>query len=420
MLMVALFCAFGLGLFFAQRRDYTNDYTLKEVVVLSRHNVRAPLSDENSLLGKVTPHKWNNWTSKSSELTLRGGILETMMGQYFRKWLESANLFREGQCPNTDEINIYANSMQRTIATAQYFKAGFIPTCDMNVYHRFLPSKMDPIFFPRITKLSKKFKERVIKELGGESAISATIGEELKDSYELIENVTGIKNSVACREMNICSLSSNDDTQLVLNLGQEPGVTGTFKIATQISDALILQYFEEGDEKKAAFGHNLTLADWKKISKVKDVYGDLLFSSPSIAVNVAHPLLTYIKDELASDVRKFTYLNGHDSNIVSVASALKFKPYSLPYTLEKKAPIGGKLVFEKWENNKTKKMYVRINMFYQTTYQLRNLEPLTLENAPAVYTMELSGLKSEKRGFYALDEVMERFEEAISEYENIE
>ena len=63
-------------------------YTLDQVVVLSRHNIRAPLSGGDSSLGKMTPHEWYAWSSNPSELSLRGGVLETEMGQYFCKWLE--------------------------------------------------------------------------------------------------------------------------------------------------------------------------------------------------------------------------------------------------------------------------------------------------------------------------------------------
>ena len=68
-------------------QSFKERYTLKEVVILSRHSIRSPLSTNGSALSRLTPHQWINWTSASSELTLRGGVLETMMGQYFRKWL---------------------------------------------------------------------------------------------------------------------------------------------------------------------------------------------------------------------------------------------------------------------------------------------------------------------------------------------
>ena len=33
-------------------------YKLEQVVVLSRHNIRAPLSSGSSVLGTITPHEW--------------------------------------------------------------------------------------------------------------------------------------------------------------------------------------------------------------------------------------------------------------------------------------------------------------------------------------------------------------------------
>ena len=96
-------------------------YTLEQVVILSRHNIRSPLSGKGSVLGEITPHDWFPWSSEPSELSIRGGVLETELGQYFRKWLESENLIPENYRPDPIEVRFYANSKQRTIATAQYF-----------------------------------------------------------------------------------------------------------------------------------------------------------------------------------------------------------------------------------------------------------------------------------------------------------
>lgn len=399
---------------------FKDNYELKEVVILSRHNIRAPLSGNNSVLGRITTHKWTDWTANSSELTLKGGVLETMMGQYFRKWLESEGLFKDGYCPNKDEVNIYANSMQRTVATAEYFKTGFFPTCNMPVYHRFTPSKMDPIFFPRLTKVSESFKVQALKEInamGGKKGIVG-LNESLKASYDLIEKVTDMKNSPACKADNICTLNDYN-TQLVFKLGEEPNMSGSLKLANQIADALILQYFEVADDKEAAFGNTLSTSDWENISKIKDVYGDVLFAAPIVAVNVAHPLLEYMKDELKSDVRKFTFLVGHDSNICSVANALQFEEYTLPNTIEKKTPIGSKLVFEKWVDKKTKQEFFNINLVYQTTDQLRHQSSLGLTNPPAIYPMAIKGLTSNEFGLYTSEDVINRFETAIRAYEDI-
>ena len=49
-------------------QDFKDKYKLKEAVVLSRHNIRSPLSDSKSALGRMTPHEWNKWTAGKSEL----------------------------------------------------------------------------------------------------------------------------------------------------------------------------------------------------------------------------------------------------------------------------------------------------------------------------------------------------------------
>lgn len=399
--------------------EFKEKYTLKEVVILSRHNIRSPLSDNGSTLGKLTPHRWTNWSAASSELTLRGGLLETMMGQFFRKWLVEEGLFSENYVPNADEVNFYANSMQRTIATAQYFSSGFMPVANVTVHHRYAPSKMDPVFFPRLTKVSEAFCTEAMNQIaamGGQKGIRG-INEGLEDSYRILADVLDLKDSPACKSGETCAFDDYD-TQIILKKGEEPAMKGSLKLANSASDAFILQYYEEADARKAAFGHDISSSDWEKIAHIKDVYGDVLFTAPVVAYNVAHPLLVYINDELNADVRKFTFLCGHDSNIASVNAALEIEDYELPSSIEKKTPIGSKLVFEKWIDQSGNE-YVAINLVYQTTDQLRNLEMLDLDNPPMVYQLQLKGLNPNEDGLYSFEDVNGRFEKAIMAYDHI-
>lgn len=417
-----LFAILPISTFAQKQRSqaFKEKYILKEAVILSRHNIRAPLSTKGSLLEKVTTHPWFEWTAGASELTTRGGALENQFGLYFRKWLVDAGLFRENANPTTNEVNVYANSMQRCIATANYFKTALFPVGDVKVNHRFVPSKMDPVFFPRLTKTSKSFKAQALKEIaamGGKKGIVG-INEDLKECYEITAKVLDLKNSPACKQDNLCAFD-NYNTQIILEKGDEPRMKGSLKDANTCSDALILQYYEEPDAKKAAFGHNITLTDWTKIAKIKDVYGDVLFAAPTVAVNVAHPLLVYMYDELSDKDRKLSFLCGHDSNIASVTAALEVEPYDLPKSIEKKTPIGCKLVFEKFES-KDGQMYCDINLTYQSTEQLRNIAMLGLNNPPQIFPISLKGLQKNADGLYLLNDVKARFMKAIRAYDKIE
>ena len=398
---------------------FKGKYKLKEVVILSRHNIRSPLSTNGSTLSKMTPHEWTNWSSAASELTLRGGVLETEMGQFFRKWTIETGLFKDNYVPTIDEVNLYANSMQRCIATAQYFSSGFMPVANLRVNHRYVPSKMDPIFFPRLTKSTEAFRTEAMKQIntmGGKEGLVG-INKGLKDSYDLITKVLDMKQSEYYKKGEIKDFVNND-TQITLELNQEPGMKGSLKNANSASDAFILQYYEEPDALKAAFGHKLSLEDWTKIAKVKDVYGDVLFTAPIVAVNVAHPLLQYMYDELNAKDRKFTFLCGHDSNIASVDAALGVEEYSLPNSIEKKTPIGSKLVLEKWVDA-AGKAYIAVNLVYQSTDQLKQMSLLDLQHAPQVFSLKLKGLSQNTDGLYTFEDVNARFLQAIRAYDDI-
>lgn len=422
LLILAIFIAATPSLMWSQLKrsqDFKDRYKLKEAVVLSRHNIRAPLSGNGSALANLTTHEWNDWSAAPSELTLRGGALETIMGQFFRQWLEEEGMFPDNYVPTQDEVNIYTNSMQRCIATGQYFTSGFMPMANLRVNHRYSPSKMDPIFCPQLTKVSPEFVEVAMEQInamGGDKGIVG-INEAIKPSYELIADVIDLKDSPAAKSGKIKAFD-NYNTEIIFNLNEEPKMKGSLKDANSASDALILQYYEEPDTVKAGFGKKLTRDQWAQMAKIKDVYGDVLFTAPIVAANVAHPLLVYMNDELNSPDRKFAFLVGHDSNIASVAAALGVEPYELPNTIEKKTPIGSKFVIEKWVAPDGEE-YAAVNLVYQSPDQLRNISLLDLDNPPMVYPLKLKGLTANADGLYKLSDLQKRFKEAIRAYDAI-
>lgn len=143
----------------------TTGYKLDKVVVLSRHNVRAPLSTTGSTLYRMTPHKWINWSSNASELSTRGGILETEMGQYFRKYLVQQNLFKENEQPKNGSILFYTNSVQRCIATGQYFSSGFLPVANSKIVYQGKFNTMDPVFNPQLTFVNPSFEQDSLAQI---------------------------------------------------------------------------------------------------------------------------------------------------------------------------------------------------------------------------------------------------------------
>ena len=410
-------CCFGSPAASAEERDAEPAYTLDKAVVLSRHNIRSPLSGSGSLLGDITPHSWFAWTSNPGELSLRGAMLETLMGQYFRLWLEDEGLFPENYQPEDGAVRFYANAKQRTLATARYFSAGLLPVAVVPVESRAEYDTMDPTFNPVLTFCTDEYAEDVmarIAESGGEAGLEG-IHDRLTDAIELLMDVTDMEESEAYRSGMFGDLMK-DDTLIKLAPDESPVMTGPVKTATSVADALTFQYYEMADDRAAAFGHDLTRDDWRKLHSIVDAYTGMLFEAPLVAVNTAHPLLREILSELTTEGRKFGFLCGHDSNIASVLAALGAGEYKLPDTVEPRTPIGMKLVFETW-SSKDGEDYAKVRLVYQSTEQLRGMTPLSLDNPPVSFEIDLPGLERNADGYYRLDDVLDCLGNAIDAYD---
>ena len=398
--------------------DYTKKYTLSEVVVFSRHNIRSPLATKGSVIERITPHQWYPWTSEAGCLSLKGGVMETMMGQYFHKWLVSEGLFEENAMPDSDEIRVYTNSMQRTIATARYFLSGFMPVANIPVEHHCTIGTMDSIFTPQITRIDDEFCTTAfqqIAEMNGEKAkmhkvspneyycVLNKTGKKLAENYSKICSVLDIKESPACLQGDTCRFTGPDTIWLRLN--DEPRTTGTLKSTCKASDALVLQYYEERDDLKAAFGHAISYEEWLQISGIKIWYDHLLFTAPIVSKQIATPILNEIAKELNTPKRKFAFLCGHDSNIGSMLAALGVSDYTLPNTVESKTPIGSKIVFEKWVD-KSGNSFVSVSLVYHSTAQIRQGSCNNSDIVPIKFPVRFKNLTTNADGLYALDDIL--------------
>ena len=389
-------------------------YTLEKVVVLSRHNIRSPLTGPHSSLYSLTPYSWCEWSSPPAELSVKGGTLETEMGQYFRRWLEAEGLFEENYRPAEDEVRIYANSWQRTVATARFFSTGLLPVSNMGVEHHKGINNVDSVFYPRFTFFSSAYREDALAEMEGLYYLAMP---DLSCDYRLLTDVLDMEDSDAYQKGSFTGFSMDVPT-FNLSKGNEPTVNGSLKTACQLSDALILQYYEEPDRYSEISGRELTGEEWEAIGEIKDIYGDVLFTSPLVAVNIAHPLLVEMDNELNEGGRRFSFICGHDSNLASVLAALDAEDYRLPEAIEKRTPIGSKIVISCWKREDGEE-YMCMDLVYQTAAQMQNVEILDESNPPGIYGIRLKGLEMDENGLYRATDVKGRFEEKIGEYDSL-
>lgn len=393
----------------AQAQTVPEGYQLQQVLMMSRHNLRAPLANNGSVLEQSTPNKWPEWDVPGGQLTTKGGVREVYMGHYMREWLAEQGMVKSGECPPPYTVYAYANSLQRTVATAQFFITGAFPGCDIPVHHQEKMGTMDPTFNPVITDDSAAFSEQAVAAM--EKELSKL---QLTDSYQLLEKIVNYKDSPACKEKQQCSLVDGKNT-FSAKYQQEPGVSGPLKVGNSLVDAFTLQYYEGFPMDQVAWGEIKSDQQWKVLSKLKNGYQDSLFTSPEVARNVAKPLVSYIDKALVTDrtsAPKITVLVGHDSNIASLLTALDFKPYQL-HDQNERTPIGGKIVFQRWHDSKANRDLMKIEYVYQSAEQLRNADALTLQAPAQRVTLELSGCPIDADGFCPMDKFDSVLNEAV-------
>ena len=251
----------------------------------------------------------------------------------------------------------------------------------MEIQHKYDEDKMDPVFKAQFTKMNDEYRQQILAEMntlhGGPEAWMQSV----QPTLTLMEEVIDMAHSPAAANDTVCFRF--DDTQYKIEKGDEPKMTGGFKLAYSVSDALVLQCYESED--MAAFGHELTEEQWRAICRVKEVHDGLLYATHSAAVNLAYPLVSLIREELAHVSRKFTFLCGHDVNLTSIGAALRLNLPETEQALEVRTPIGSKLVFEKWSDGSED--YVAINLVYPKYSQMHARTLLSLEEPPMVQTV---------------------------------
>lgn len=415
------FIVFLLLLFFCGFTCAQNNLSLDKVTIVSRHGVRAPLEEYINTLNEITggEYHWTKWSVPGSYLTLRGGALETLFGEYFRLWLDDEDFKL-----NSSDVYFGASSKQRTIATARAFAAGMLPLMTVPIDYKVKADGsigyLDQYYLPLLNDRcaadgffdTVAFKTEAYRELGELQA----------PSYEYLEKILRMKHSNYAKNNENGHFDNTVGVNLYFYKGdekQEPKMLGGLNDANMASDAFILQYYEMGNARTAAFGRRLSFDDWKKLAYIKDCYGEVLFTkAPIISVNISHCMLQRIQTEMAPEGHKFAFLCTHDSMIAAVLAALRVDDYELPNTIEVKTPIGFKLVLEQWVEKTVDnpQKYVRARLVYQSTEQIRGMEPMDLSNPPMSYELSLKGLEKAPNGMYRYDDFMNHLQKSIDAY----
>ena len=255
-----------------------------------------------------------------------------------------------------------------------------------------------------------------VAAMGDEAGFDG-LAEQTRDTIKLIMDIVDMQDSEIYQSGKYGDLMESN-YGYTMEADKEPDITGAIKTAYQVADALLLQYYEEPDAVKAAFGHTLTEEDWAAIGRFMTTCLELKHGAPLVAANITNPLLQELKGELLNETRKFSFFCAHDCTVLGTLSALGAQLDALPNSIETKTPIGIKLMFERLRDGEGKAWY-RTSMVYRSTEQIRSGEMLSLDNPPMIYNLTFAGVETNEDGLIAEEDLLALFDGAIGKLDEI-
>ncbi|MBO6179782.1 MAG: hypothetical protein J6O04_11440 [Selenomonadaceae bacterium] len=121
-------------------------------------------------------------------------------------------------------MRFYANSKQRTIATARFFAAGFLPLANITVEHKFEPESSDLVFSPHLAYYSEGFKDKARKEMLDRFNNNG-MKEKFERAFKTVEKVINYKDSPMAKAGKSFTIK---DMQISIEKEKQPKIKGSW------------------------------------------------------------------------------------------------------------------------------------------------------------------------------------------------
>jgi 4-phytase/acid phosphatase len=377
----------------------SRDADLQLVVMLSRHGVRAPIGARD-LFGEYAAAAWPAWDVPPSYLTPHGYQLMKLFGAWDRTQFSSENLFAPAGCADAAHVSILADIDQRTRETGKALAEGMFPGCAVAV-HAQPEGTNDPLFRP--TGVDTVHPDAALAT----AAVAGRIGGNPNSLTELYRSQLTLLDRVlagcghAPADAKRTSIFAVPAT-LAPGTGENPAtLRGPVPTGGTIAENLLLEYTQGMSQADTGWGC-LDGATLRAIMQVNSANWDYAKRTPAVARVLGSTLLDRILKTMQQSATgaavpgavgkpgdRLVILVGHDTNLVGVAGAL-----NIDWVMDGRVddtPPGGALLFELWRPRDGGKPFVRLEYIAQTLEQMRNAEPLTPANPPAVAPIFIPG-----------------------------
>jgi 4-phytase/acid phosphatase len=389
-----------------------DDTQLKQVIILGRHNVRAPAAP-NSILNNFSAQPYPVFGVDAGILTANGAKLETMLGGYYRLWLTKEGLLTGNDAADAPLVYFRASVLERTVASAQALAAGLLPAASVNVNH-YGPTESDPLFDPigaGVARLDLQMAVAAVTgRLGGNGdLLTSAYASELALMRSVLFGYPASETPVPARPTGKLDVTT---IPIIVTAGTSlfPVNLGGLTAVAAAVDPFIMEYAEGLPVSDVGWGQ-LTAAGISQLTRLSNLTFDLGNRTPylagvessNLASHVARSMVqaatrNAMTGSLGSPSTKVIVLVASDGNLAAFAGLFQLN-FILPGYQPNYLTPGGAVVLQLRQSQSTGEYIVRASYVAQTLDQLRNQTALTLAAPPASAPIFIPGCSDRNAAF---------------------
>ncbi|MBI2738924.1 MAG: histidine-type phosphatase [Rhodospirillales bacterium] len=377
-------------------------WQMERAVLLSRHGVRSPISEEMDRYAVATP--WPAWPVPPGFLTPHGAELMRLMGRYYRVLYGGRGLMEASICPPLNTVIAWTDVDQRTRLSGAALLNGMYPGCANPLLRNQADFTVpDPLFHPQPTPScpmdGASNRAAVLARIGGSFA---SVLREYAPQLDRMRAVLCPPSEASAGRR--CGLSSEPPAA---EAGSDGGVRilGPVGIGSSAAEIFLMESAQDLPASQVAWGRLSSDAELENLLKIRRLEFDLTQRTLPIARQHGSNLLAQIVatlqnghdfpgiQSLAEPVR-LGLLVGHDTNLANVSSLLNVG-WHIPGSQANDPTPGGALAFELLRAPRTGQRYVRLAYYAQTLEQMRKAVVLDFERPPGMVAVELPACASD-------------------------
>lgn len=371
LLLVTLFCSIFIGK--ASASENEPGLTIQKVIIFMRHSVRSPTKSK-SVLDQWSSRRWPSWNTKPGFLSENGVFLAKMMGlgisTYYRHYINRYTLSGKHF-----QLKVFADNMERTVATGAGVVEGFRPIQHVTVGH-VLHGK-DPLFH------AVKMHACSVNESITEKHYQQSISHQLCNNYKYVIYLDEMKN-ILCPESNkkvaaVCALNSPNEVVMKNNVN----INGALHIANAVGESFLMEYADGKPCSQVGWGKVCSLKVMSHMLYLRNMYARIAREDHYYARHGATPVMRLIVSFLGSTNRyqvptqvpsslshaNMLILIGHDVNISEISGMLHLR-YQL-IAQPDRTPPDMAIAFELLQTGNGQK-YIGLRIFYFKLEEMRN------------------------------------------------